>query len=81
MSDLEELIRVMAYELWDQAGRPHGRSEEFWFAARAEFEGEAETGEGQDVGALVPPPDISPALAAPNGGKTRTGAKPKAKRS
>ena len=43
-----------AYELWDHAGRPDGRSDEFWFAARAEFEREEETGEG-NLGAHVPP--------------------------
>ena len=34
----EQMIREQAYELWDQAGRPDGRSDEFWFAARTEFD-------------------------------------------
>ena len=34
-------------ELWEQAGRPDGRSDEFWFAARYEFERREETGETQ----------------------------------
>ena len=38
MSAMEKVIRELAYELWEQAGRPDGRSDEFWFAARAEFE-------------------------------------------
>jgi Protein of unknown function (DUF2934) len=38
MDAFEKAIRERAYELWDLAGRPDGRSEEFWFAARAEFE-------------------------------------------
>ena len=42
----EQMIREQAYELWDHAGRPDGRSDEFWFAARAEFERGEETGEG-----------------------------------
>jgi Protein of unknown function (DUF2934) len=37
MNENEQMIRGQAYELWDHAGRP-GRSDEFWFAARAEFE-------------------------------------------
>ena len=45
MSVMEELIRKLAYELWEQAGRPDGRSDEFWFAARYEFERREETGE------------------------------------
>ncbi len=37
MSDIEQRIRDRAYQLWEQAGRPHGRGEEFWFAARREI--------------------------------------------
>jgi hypothetical protein len=37
-----------------RAGRTDGRSDEFWFAARAEFEREEETGEG-NLSAHVPP--------------------------
>ncbi|HTR11668.1 MAG TPA: DUF2934 domain-containing protein [Roseiarcus sp.] len=39
------MIRERAYELWERAGRPNGRSDEFWFAARAEFERKEGTGE------------------------------------
>jgi len=52
MRDMEEVIRKLAYELWEQAGRPDGRSDEFWFAARFEFERREETGETQ-LGAPV----------------------------
>jgi Protein of unknown function (DUF2934) len=38
MSDIEEDIRGRAYELWEHAGRPDGRSEEFWHNARLELE-------------------------------------------
>ena len=38
MSAIEEMIRKRAYELWEQAGCPDGRSYEFWFAARTEIE-------------------------------------------
>ena len=54
MNENEQMIREQAYELWDHAGRPDGRSDEFWFAARAEFEREEETAEG-NLGAHVPP--------------------------
>lgn len=53
MSDMEELIRKLAYELWEQAGRPDGRGDEFWFAARYEFERREETGETR-LGAPAP---------------------------
>ena len=47
MNAIEEMIRERAYELWDHAGRPSGRSDEFWLAARAEFERKKGTAEGQ----------------------------------
>ena len=42
MSDIEEAIRRRAYELWEHAGRPDGRSDEFWHAARRELDPEVE---------------------------------------
>ena len=30
-------IALRAYQLWDAAGRPDGRSEEFYFLAEEEF--------------------------------------------
>lgn len=30
-------IEVRAYELWEQAGRPYGRSDEFWSLATSEL--------------------------------------------
>ena len=33
MDSVEKTIRKRAYDLWQRAGRPEGRSEEFWFAA------------------------------------------------
>jgi hypothetical protein len=54
MNKNEQMIREQAYELWDHAGKPGGRSDEFWFAARAEFERGEETGEG-NLSAHVPP--------------------------
>ena len=38
MSGSDDWIAKRAYELWDRAGRPDGRSEEFWFAAKEELE-------------------------------------------
>ena len=85
MSALDEMIRKRAYELWEKAGMPQGRSEEFWFAARAEFESEAAPAEKREAGAPVPPPKASP---APPAGKpavkgsaaARPGVKPKTKK-
>ena len=44
MNATELMIREHAYHLWDRAGRPEIRSEDFWFAAKAEFERNEETG-------------------------------------
>jgi len=46
MSSIEEGVRRRAYELWENAGQPEGRSDEFWFAAIAELEGEPPPEEG-----------------------------------
>jgi hypothetical protein len=54
MSTIEETVRRRAYELWEQAGQPEGRSEEFWFVAIAELEGKPPTLE-ERVEALGPP--------------------------
>lgn len=37
----EEQIRVRAHELWEQAGRPEGREDEFWHQAEKELTGGA----------------------------------------
>ena len=31
--DIEERVRQRAYELWEEAGRPQGRGDEFWHEA------------------------------------------------
>ena len=36
-------IRDRAYGLWEQAGRPVGRDEEFWFTAERELDEERES--------------------------------------
>lgn len=35
MNGRENAVRVLAYELWERAGRPKARDAEFWFAAEA----------------------------------------------
>jgi hypothetical protein len=36
----EEQIRVRAHELWEQAGKPEGREDEFWHQAERQLSGE-----------------------------------------
>lgn len=41
MSESEQHVRDRAYQLWQRAGCPANRSDEFWFAAQRETAGEA----------------------------------------
>src|SRR3954469_20140182 len=38
LSERDKRIRMRAYELWDQAGRPGDRSNEFWYVAANEVD-------------------------------------------
>lgn len=50
MSDIDEIVRERAYELWEKAGRPDNRTLEFWFAAKREAEsGAAPATAAQDI--------------------------------
>ncbi|HEY1778847.1 MAG TPA: DUF2934 domain-containing protein [Roseiarcus sp.] len=70
MSRIEEAVRRRAYELWERAGQPEGRSEEFWHAAIAELEGRPPTFE-EKVEALglpiVEPPNLAVRRGVPVG--------------
>ena len=46
----DEQIRIRAYELWEQAGKPQGREAEFWHLAERD---------------LQEPPDHSEATTVP----------------
>src|SRR5664280_605319 len=63
MSGIQELVRERAYELWQQAGGPEGRSDEFWFAAEHELEDETATTVDGEAGILIPSVDEPPADA------------------
>jgi hypothetical protein len=63
MSSIEEAVRRRAYELWEQAGQPESRGDEFWFAA---IEGKSPTFD-ERVEALGPPFEEPPALAVRHG--------------
>jgi hypothetical protein len=51
MDDHEDRVRTLAYRLWEEAGRPHGRGDEFWHAAERQI-------------ASRPAPDQPPATSA-----------------
>jgi hypothetical protein len=41
----QENINVRAYELWEQAGKPDGKDQEFYHQAERELNGEEQTKE------------------------------------
>jgi len=65
MSEIEEAIRRRAYELWELAGMPHGRSDEFWHAARLELD--AKETMQERINELGPPIVEPPVVAAQHG--------------
>ena len=68
MSDIEDAIRRRAYELWEHAGSPEGRSDEFWHAARLEL-GVKETME-EKIDELGPPIVEPPVIAVRHGARS-----------
>jgi hypothetical protein len=64
MTDHHERIRVRAFHLWEQAGKPEHRDHEFWMAAEREMTAEASPNRHGDE---TPPParKKTPKAAAP----------------
>jgi hypothetical protein len=65
MTDIEETVRRRAYQLWEDAGRPEGRSDEFWL--RAEMEILGRTDESIRFDPFEPPIDEPPEVAFQHG--------------
>lgn len=42
MSDINQRIERRAHEIWERAGKPHGKHDEHWAQAEAEIRAEAE---------------------------------------
>ncbi|BBQ02467.1 hypothetical protein BSFA1_75950 (plasmid) [Burkholderia sp. SFA1] len=40
----EDQIRSLAYQLWEEAGSPNGRSDEFWVLAQTQLASVSEVG-------------------------------------
>jgi Protein of unknown function (DUF2934) len=53
--DHEQRIRELAYRLWEQDGRPHGRDVEFWQRARELVAIEENSGAGLPAQSDVAP--------------------------
>jgi hypothetical protein len=61
----EERVRQRAYELWEEAGRPVGRADDYWRQARAELEGKAAERGGNPPSELEEPCDQHPNANVP----------------
>jgi Protein of unknown function (DUF2934) len=61
-----EKIRRRAYTLWERAGCPDGRSEEFWYAASSEIEGDVAI-DVTPIDPFEPPIDEPPEVAFQHG--------------
>lgn len=51
-------IRDRAYQLWDRAGQPEGREQDFWYQAERELAEEDEVDSSAEAAALDLPPTV-----------------------
>jgi hypothetical protein len=59
-TNLEE-IQTRAYQLWEEAGRPEGRDQEFWHQAEREL-----TEKTQSLALEIPTESVAPASPTEN---------------
>ncbi len=61
MVDHEQRLRELAYRLWEEAGYPHGRSDEFWYTAVEILTSETRPPEQEATDAAAPEdaPDVA----------------------
>jgi len=70
MNDQVEMVRLLAYQLWENAGCPEGRHDDFWFEAEAQIRRAFEA-EAMEKPAST---DAEPEAAAPNDTRPRKAA-------
>ena len=56
MSIHEDQIKDRAYQLWDEAGQPEGREQEFWYQAERELAEEEEVDTSREASVINLPP-------------------------
>ena len=54
----QDKIRDRAYQLWDKAGQPEGREQEFWYEAERELAEEDEVDTSEEASKLDLPPVV-----------------------
>lgn len=62
MSIHEDQIKDRAYQLWDEAGQPEGREQEFWYQAERELAERELAGddEAEELGGVPNPLNVPP---------------------
>lgn len=64
MPHVEEYkVRDRAYQLWDEAGQPEDREEEFWYQAERELAEEEEVDTSREASVINLPPPVAGNLA------------------
>lgn len=56
MTDHDDKIRDRAYQLWDQAGQPEGREQDFWYQAERELSSDDEVDTSEEASTTKKPP-------------------------
>lgn len=54
----QDKIRERAFQLWDKAGQPEGREQEFWYEAERELAEEDEVDTSAEASKLDLPPVV-----------------------
>jgi hypothetical protein len=63
--DLEQRIRVRAYEIWEREGRSHGRAEQHWHAAKLELTSTGRAAAPEEAIAVAAEPKARRKASAP----------------
>jgi hypothetical protein len=59
MHDIEQdKVRDRAFQLWDEAGQPDGREQEFWYQAERELAEADEVDSSEDAAKIDLPPVV-----------------------
>lgn len=59
----EDKVRDRAYQLWNDAGQPEGREQEFWYQAERELAEEDEVDTSREASVINLPPPVPGSLA------------------
>lgn len=54
----DDKIRDRAFQLWDQAGQPEGREQEFWYQAERELAADEEVDTSDEASKVDLPPVV-----------------------